>query len=403
MVQGFFGSLFAFASVGGPLIGGVLVDKASWRWCFYINLPIGAVVAVVLVLILKLPIPENTGVTLTQKISKLDPPGNLCLIPGVVCLLLALQWGGSVYAWNNGRIIALLLLAAVLLISFVCVQIWRQESGTVPPRIAKQRSIASAMVYSFCSGSAMMVIVYNMPIWFQAIKGDSAVQSGIDTLPLLLALVVATISSGGLTTKIGYYTPAMIVSPIIMSIGAGLCTTFKPDTGSPVWIGYQIIFGFGLGCAMQVPNLAAQCVLAKRDVPTGVSLMIFMQMMGGAVFVSVAENVFTNRLTTNIGEVSGIAPAIVLDTGATELRSAIPKALLPAVLLAYNNAITSTFIVGTVIAAVAIIPALTMEWKSVKRFKGKKPGPKENEPAETLTEKAEPASAASNDSDDTKS
>ena len=228
-----------------------------------------------------------------------------------------------------------------------------------------------------------------LPTWFQAIKGVTAVQSGIDTIPLVLALVLGAISAGQLTGRIGYYTPFMYISGLIMPIGAGLITMFTVDTGKGKWIGFQILAGFGIGMGMQQGALAAQTVLSKKDVPTGVSLMFFCQMLGGAIFVSVGQNVLDSKLVSGLTElVQGLSPEDIVNTGATELRSAVPAPVLLKVLVAYNSALRETFIVATAIGALAILGSLLVEWRSVKGkggpTGGKKTGSKEKkgQPAE---------------------
>ena len=244
-------------------------DKVTWRWCFYINLPIGAATALFIIFFYK-PTQKARAQTLSSdwrtNLQKFDIFGTIVFLPMIVCLLLALQWGGSKYSWNNGRIIALLVIFVLLLIAFVGIQLWKKDNATVPPRVLSQRTVAAAAWFGAMLGAAFFIMVYYLPIWFQAIKGATAVRSGIMNLPLILGLVVISIVAGGIITVIGYYTPFVLASSILMSIGAGLMSTFATTTGHSHWIGYQLLFGFGVGLGMQQTLIAVQTVLPKADV-----------------------------------------------------------------------------------------------------------------------------------------
>ncbi|EXJ56117.1 hypothetical protein A1O7_09048 [Cladophialophora yegresii CBS 114405] len=372
LYMGLLGAVFGVASVAGPLLGGVFTTKVSWRWCFYINLPIGAIVLAFLYFAVEDAPPALGELPFREKLSRIDIPGTLVFIPCIVCLLLALQWGGQQYAWSNGRVIALLVLFGVLLVVFIVIQVVRQESATVPPRIAKQRTIATGGFYVFCLGSSFMITVYYLSIWFQAIKGDSAIRSGYSTLPFILSLVVASILSGAFVSKIGYYNPSVLAGAILGPIGSGLFTLFKVDTAHPMWIGVQVLFGFGVGVGLQQTNIAAQAVLEKKDAPTGVSLVFFCQGLGGTISVSLAQNILDNKLVSGLRGIGDITAHDIVRTGATELRKAFTPQQLPEVLRVYNHALVVVFYVGLAFSCAAVFGALGMEWKTLKANKVEK-------------------------------
>jgi hypothetical protein len=213
----------------------------------------------------------------------------------------------------------------------------------------------------------MMILVYFIATWFQAIEEITAYESGIRMLPLVLALVVGSAMSGGLVTAAGYYTSFMILGTILMAIGAGLLTTFNTQTTKSQWIGYQIIFGFGLGLAMQMPSMAAQTVLRNAGVAIGASAMFFAQWVGGAIFVSVGQNVLTTKLVSGLANIPGFDPKFVTSVGATELRAFVPQQFIVEVLGIYNDALVKVFEVALTLSCLSFFGTLAMEWRSVKK------------------------------------
>jgi MFS family permease len=230
----------------------VFTDHITWRWCFYINLPIGAVTIIGVALFLKNPERLENNKTIKERVKHLDYYGALLLIPAVVCLLLALQWGGTQYAWNSATIIGLFCGFGAIIPIFVYVQLKLGERATIPIRVFTQRTVFFSSMFSFFVGSSFLIAIFYLPLYFQAVKGVSATKSGIDTLPLLLSVVLSSMAGGILVTVLGYFTPFMIGGMAIFTIGVGLLSTLAVDTSFGKWFGYQVVAGAGLGVCLQV-------------------------------------------------------------------------------------------------------------------------------------------------------
>ncbi|EEB94659.1 hypothetical protein MPER_06491 [Moniliophthora perniciosa FA553] len=160
----------------------------------------------------------------------------------------------------------------------------------------------------------------------------------------------------------------MIISSVMASVGAGMVSTFEPGTSTPEWIGYQIIYGFGMGSGMQQGLMAAQTVLPLEDVPSGTSIIAFMQTISGAIFISIAQNVFSNKLASGIAEhVPGLNPEVILGAGATSLKYVVPERLMESVIHVYNDALVSTYYVSIAMSCLSLVGALSVEWKNMKK------------------------------------
>jgi MFS family permease len=377
MFMGMLMAIMSISAIIGPLIGGALTSKASWRWCFIINLPIGMVTILIFLVVVKSTPGKNasklSNMSPLEQVKQLDPIGASILIPAVICLVLALQWGGSAYAWSSWRIVLLLVLSGVLGIGFIASQKLNPDIATIHPKVFKQRTVVSSFYYSTCTGGAMMTVVYWIPIWFQAIKHASPVKSGEMTIPLLVSQSLGSISSGIIVSQVvGYASPFMILSSVLMAVGGGLLSTLDISSSAGEWIGYQVLFGFGLGFGMQQPSTAVQPVLKKDDLPSAISLIFFGMQLGGSICVCIAQNVLNQDLIKALTktQIPGVDARTVLHIGATGIEDLARTASERIQLLTlYNHSLTQVFYVAAAVGGASIVGAVLVEWKSVKGLK----------------------------------
>ena len=364
------------ATISGPLIGGAITERASWRWCFYINLPVGAVAAIAFLAFFNPPVRPNEKQPVLERVKKLDLIGAALFMPSIIMLLLALEWEGNMHPWRSATIIGLFCGFGGLLTVFIAWQLYLGDKAMIPTEFLTRRTILSACGTSTFVFGSTFIIVYYIPEWFQVVKGASPIKSGVMNLALFVPQILGSIIAGAAIMKPGYCNPWIMTGTVLSSIAAGLYSTFKVDTGHAAWIGYQVLGGLGTGFSMETPLTAAQTVLRPHEVSVGISLVTFSQFIGGSIFVAIAQTVFSNQVVAQLRRhTPGVDPQALLGQGTAAVRQAVSPEELPAVLNAYNSGITAAFYVATGASACAFLAATFIEWNSVK---AKKPEGKEN-------------------------
>ncbi|KAL4811155.1 putative efflux pump antibiotic resistance protein [Aspergillus unguis] len=364
---GCLGVVHGVVSVLGPVIGGLLTDHASWRWCFFLNLPIGAITVLGIVFFLATNQPSAGHLSTKERLQSMDLLGSAFFIPGILMLLLALEWGGSQYAWDSWRVILLFVLSAVSLAVFAVVQVRAQDQATIPPRLATNRNMLGLIGYIIGNSGGLFVFVYYLPIWFQSIKGFSASKSGLAILPTQLGMVIASLAGGVLVTVLRYYTPFLIVSSLMAIVGAGLLSTLHPSSGLASIIGYQVVLSVGIGLGAQNAMVVPSVVCAPGDTVMAIAMLCFLQMLSSSVALSLAQTVFHSRLVANLAHSVPSVDSALVEQGATLLRDGdrVPADLLPSVLQAYSEAVSQTFYVGVAMCALSLLGSASMQWKRV--------------------------------------
>ncbi|KAI0853534.1 MFS general substrate transporter [Daldinia vernicosa] len=366
---------FAVGQAAGPLIGGALTQGLTWRWCFYINLPLGGLVVFLFVFVVKLPVTRlsEKNTSLLERVLDLDFVGFTIFAAAAIMLLIGLQWGGTKYPWNSPTVIGLMCGGVV---AFVAVGFWfayKGDSALLPPRLLRSRVSIMITITSFMQSGGSVNSLYWLPVWFQAIRGADALQSGIMLLPIILAQLFASVVCGALVQRTGYYLPEVVGGNALVAIGAGLTSTFSLATTDGEIIGYQILMGAGRGFVLQLLVLAMQANVPREDASIASAYAMFSQLLGGAIFSAVAKTVFTSSIGTALQEFApDVDPSLLINTGATEITKVIPPSQVNGALLAYNQAITYIFYLQLAAASCAFLTGWGMGWKNLKEVKQEK-------------------------------
>ncbi|KAL8905377.1 MAG: hypothetical protein Q9171_006688 [Xanthocarpia ochracea] len=365
--MGITGATYAIAAFVGPLLGGILAEKATWRWCFWINLPIGGLAAAILLFTYKPPKAATPQpATWKETLLQMDPLGTILITAAVICYILALQWGGSTKPWSDSTVIGTLIGFGLLLIAFIANEIWMDERALLIPRIFKMRRVWTTNAYVFFLSGGFFVLIYYLPIYFQSVKGDNPLMSGVHNLPIIVGCLLCVVS-GIIVSATGHWAPYMVVGSAIATVGCGLCYTFNIGTNSSHWIGYQALAGIGIGLGMQIPVMACQAIVGVADISTISAVTLFFQIIGGSFAVSAAQAAFVNTLIRRLPVTApGVQPGAVLRAGATELRKTFPPEQIGGILEAYVSGLRVVFALSTALIGVSFLCSLMPRWEKLK-------------------------------------
>ncbi len=352
--QGLFGAVFGVASVVGPVLGGVLVTDLSWRWIFYVNVPVGAVA----LLVIASRVPGH----LRRVHHEIDYVGIVLLSAGVAALVLLTSLGGTTYAWGSLPIILLGVLGVVLLVVFALVERAAREP-VLPLHLFSNRAFSMTSLVGFIVGFAMFGAITFLPLFYQDTLGASPTSSGLRLLPVMLGLLVTSIASGQVIARTGRYRAFPIVGTAIMAVALYLLSLLTPTTPQVVQYLYLLILGIGLGCVMQVLVLVAQNAVPQRELGVATSGATFFRSIGGSFGAAIFGAIFSNVLVGKLAaQFHGLAiPSSLSGSSITPAEiSKLPPAIHHGFISAYASSLQEVFLIAVPVGGLAFLASFLL-------------------------------------------
>jgi len=355
--MGYFGAVFGVASIAGPLLGGFLTDALSWRWIFFVNLPLGVLALSAVAARLHLPV--------YKKQHKIDYLGASLLGTSSGSVLLATVWGGTTYAWGSSQIIGLLTAGVALALAFIAVE-RRASEPIIPLRLFRNSIFTVSVILSLLSGIAMFAAILYIPEYQQIVRGYSPTKSGLLMLPLVLGLLVAMIVSGRLTTKWGRYRAFPLIGTLTLAFGLWLFSHVTLATSQLVLGAWMVVVGIGLGTFMQVMTLAIQNSVSHSDLGTATSSATFFRSLGSSFGGALFGAILISRLTKHLSQLlpaqaAGSHLSIKgIQTGAAGIHS-LPPTVANDVLHAFVSSFHDMFLLTIPFALLAFVVALFLK------------------------------------------
>ncbi|KAJ2141044.1 hypothetical protein IW136_002406 [Coemansia sp. RSA 678] len=368
-----FGMMWAIASVVGPLLGGVFADKTGFEWGFYINPCIQGVVIVLIVLFMRIPRPQGSA---TSKLKRIDFIGILAIVAGIVLLELALTWGGQDHPWKSAAVIVPLILGILILGVFVLIEWKVSKEPVMPLRLFKRRNTRLMFVAQIFFGMSFFMPIFYFPLYLSVAKNSIAISSGLHLISCVLALSLASITSGVLISKTGIYLPIIWIGLALNTTGIGLFALIGSHSSNGMLIGIPIVFGIGTGLSLQPMLFCAQNSVDQQDIATTTTLFMTIRMLGNAIGLAIAQSVLQNEISPLLKVIAAQFPdqanvvfGIVSDQSVI-WKTNVPEDVRTSVIDAYVKSLQKVYLVFLAFGGLTFIVSLFAKNLKLRRNLG---------------------------------